>query len=225
MLPYLTPEKKQFYQKNKHPFPHAVFVDVFDPDTLKEVLKEFPTKDWPYWNRYTNKWEFKLANETPHLWGPKTQKFMEKMNSAETIEWLEELTGIDNLIADPTYRGGGLHFIPEGGYLKVHIDFNRHREDKKLYRRVNVLVFLNDDWNEDEGGYFELWHPSGKHRVVATAPTFNKMAIFSTTETSYHGHPKPLAKGRERKSLALYYYTKEDPEFATDHHGTQFIPS
>jgi hypothetical protein len=44
------------------------------------------------------------------------------------------------------------------------------------------------------------------------------MAIFSTTDKSYHGHPDPLQcpEGMSRKSLALYYYSngRPDDEFA-----------
>jgi hypothetical protein len=49
--------------------------------------------------------------------------------------------------------------------------------------------------------------------------------IFSTTDTSYHGHPTPLAcpPGRTRKSASFYYYTNGRPEAAgTTPHDTIF---
>jgi hypothetical protein len=38
--------------------------------------------------------------------------------------------------------------------------------------------------------------------------------VFTTTDTSFHGHPEPLAcpEGRTRKSIALYYYSRDRPE-------------
>ena len=44
-------------------------------------------------------------------------------------------------------------------------------------------------------------------------PIFNRMAMFSTTSTSWHGNPNVVKcpEGRSRKSLALYYYTNGRP--------------
>jgi hypothetical protein len=73
---------------------------------------------------------------------------------------------------------------------------------------------MNEDWDESFGGHFELWDVEMKGCVKRILPLFNRMAIFSTTSTSYHGHPNPLTcpPDRTRKSLALYYYTNGRPE-------------
>jgi hypothetical protein len=44
-------------------------------------------------------------------------------------------------------------------------------------------------------------------------PYFNRCVVFSTTSTSFHGHPEALAcpEGETRKSMALYYYSKGRP--------------
>jgi hypothetical protein len=100
-----------------------------------------------------------------------------------------------------------------GGLLKVHADFNIHHRTN-LDRRLNVIVYLNKDWKEEYGGFFELWNENMSEAVVRLLPLFNRMAIFSTTSTSYHGHPDPLTcpEDRSRKSLALYYYTNGRPQ-------------
>jgi hypothetical protein len=73
---------------------------------------------------------------------------------------------------------------------------------------------MNEDWDESYGGHFELWDIGMKGAVKRILPLFNRMAIFSTTSTSYHGHPDVLTcpPDRTRKSLALYYYTNGRPE-------------
>jgi len=45
-------------------------------------------------------------------------------------------------------------------------------------------------------------------------PSFNTMAIFSTTDFSNHGHPELLncPKEMSRKSLALYYFSASRPK-------------
>lgn len=44
-------------------------------------------------------------------------------------------------------------------------------------------------------------------------PTYGRLVVFSTTDFSFHGHPHPLEAppGRARRSLALYFYTREFP--------------
>jgi Rps23 Pro-64 3,4-dihydroxylase Tpa1-like proline 4-hydroxylase len=117
------------------------------------------------------------------------------------------------LLPDPYYTGGGLHQIRPGGLLEVHADFSYHTK-LRLDRRINVLIYLNKDWKEEYGGHFELWDREVTRAVKKILPIFNRCAIFSTTSTSFHGHPLPLAcpADRNRKSIATYYYSNGRPE-------------
>ena len=58
-------------------------------------------------------------------------------------------------------------------------------------------------------------------------PIYNRMAIFSTTSTSYHGNPEVVKcpADNSRKSLAFYYYTNGRPEseISTLEHNTLFV--
>jgi Rps23 Pro-64 3,4-dihydroxylase Tpa1-like proline 4-hydroxylase len=141
------------------------------------------------------------------------------------LNFLEILTGIKGVIPDPYYVGGGLHQIKPGGNLEVHADFNLHTK-LKLDRRINVLVYMNKDWHEEYGGHFELWNKDMTAAEQKILPLFNRCAIFSTTSTSYHGHPTPLScpPDRTRKSIATYYYSNGRPEEeANESHSTLFM--
>ena len=108
--------------------------------------------------------------------------------------------------------------------MGVHVDFNKHGR-YQLDRRLNLLLYLNKDWQEDYGGHFELWDRDMKNCVQKVLPVFNRVAIFSTTEHSWHGHPDPLncPEDRSRKSLALYYYTNGRPsDEEAEQHSTVF---
>ena len=85
--------------------------------------------------------------------------------------------------------GAGQHEIKPGGLLKIHADFNKHNISG-LDRRLNVLVYLNKDWKEEYGGHFELWDKDMKHCVKKILPTFNTMAIFSTTSNQAWKAPR-----------------------------------
>jgi glycosyltransferase involved in cell wall biosynthesis len=126
---------------------------------------------------------------------------------------LEKLTGIEGLIADPTLLGGGMHKIESGGKLSIHADSRKHTINGN-YRRINLLVYLNKDWNKEWGGSLQLWDKDMTTMVQDIQPLFNRVVIFNTGADTYHGHPHPLntPNGMSRISLALYYYTKENPD-------------
>jgi Rps23 Pro-64 3,4-dihydroxylase Tpa1-like proline 4-hydroxylase len=204
-------EQKQKEYTHAAPFPSIYFDNFFNAGALRQVLAEFPElgkegKDEVF---YANPNEAKHASKGEYKFGPLTREFMHFLNSQPFLEFLQNLTGIkETLIPDPYFEGGGCHQIKPGGFLKVHVDFHKHKA-MGLDRRVNVLVYLNEDWKEEYGGHFELWERDMSKCAVRIAPLFNRMAIFSTTDFSWHGHPDPLTcpLGRSRKSLALYYYT------------------
>lgn len=194
------------------PFPSGYWDNFFKPEKLKEVLAEFPELGDEKDIKFNNPNENKLATRGEYKFGPKTRAFVHFLNSQPFLDFLSNLTGIKNLLPDPTFEGGGFHQIKPGGFLKIHADFNKHRL-YDLDRRLNVLIYLNEDWKEEYGGHFELWDTNMQACVTKILPHFNRMAMFSTTDFSYHGHPDPLTcpPDRSRKSLALYYYTNGRP--------------
>ncbi|MCC6516154.1 MAG: 2OG-Fe(II) oxygenase [Chitinophagales bacterium] len=199
---------------NATPFPSAYFDDFFNPEMLREVLAEFPSigKDKSD-IKYENPNELKLATKGEYRFGEKTKAFVHFLNSQPFLEFLQNLTGIkETLIPDPYFEGGGFHEIKPGGYLKMHVDFHKNKLTN-LDRRLNILVYLNEDWQEEYGGHFELWEKDMSKAVTKILPVFNRLAMFSTTDFSWHGHPDPLTcpPDRSRRSLALYYYTNGRP--------------
>ncbi len=222
---YRLAEENHEQYKNASPHAHGVFDDVFNPAILKNVLEEFDTKDNEKWKEYDTKYEKKLQLSTDQVLGPNTRALISNLNSGTFLKFLEKLTGINSLIPDPYLSGGGLHKIESGGKLGIHVDFNRN-DSLKVHRRINILIYLNEDWDDSYGGHFELWSDKAGTEKVKIAPIFNRMAIFNTTATSFHGHPEPLAcpPDRSRKSLALYYYTVEKDNLQSKkNHGTVFV--
>jgi hypothetical protein len=206
------------------PYPHAAFDDFLPTGVLDEVLAEFPKADEADWFAFDSPTERKLATKDDSIMGEATRHLLAELNSGPFIDFLERLTGITGLVPDPHFAGGGLHQIERGGHLKIHADFNRHPHTG-LERRLNVLVYLNRNWKDEYGGAFELWGPDMSRCEASILPYFNRCVIFSTTSTSFHGHPEPLncPEGETRKSLALYYYSKDRPtDEAAAAHNTLF---
>jgi hypothetical protein len=196
------------------PFPHIALDGLFPDDVLDGVLDDFPAPGSTAWMRFDNREEKKLGfyHETTTI-KPRVRAFLDAMNGFEMLLFLEALTGIEGLIPDPYFGGGGIHQIEPGGFLKIHADFNVHPK-LRLDRRLNMLIYLNKNWGEEYGGHLELWNASLTERVQRIAPLFNRTVVFSTSEESFHGHPEPLRSppGVTRKSVSLYYYTAGRPE-------------
>lgn len=192
------------------PFAHSVFDDVFNESVLSDIIAEFEQVD-SGWREFESKYEKKLQMNKDANLPPVTRAFIHNLNSGPFIEFLEELTGIQGLIPDPHLDGGGLHKTVRGGKLGIHVDFNENKR-MNVYRRLNVIIYLNKDWLDSYGGHFELWDEDRNGCVKKLLPIFNRMAIFSTTNTSFHGLPEPLTcpEDRSRLSLALYYYTAKN---------------
>jgi Rps23 Pro-64 3,4-dihydroxylase Tpa1-like proline 4-hydroxylase len=191
---------------------------------LDRALAEFPEPKQAEWQTFDSANERKLASKDDSTMGEATRQLLAELNSATFIDFLERLTGIPGLVPDPHFVGGGLHQIERGGHLKIHADFNRH-PGTGLERRLNVLLYLNRDWKPEFGGAFELWNRDMTASDAQIMPFFNRCVIFTTTDTSFHGHPEPLAcpEGRTRKSIALYYYSRDAPAGQSgDEHNTLF---
>ena len=222
----LGEQRHQAYSSNL-PFPHIVIDDFFDSQTLRSVLAEVNAIDRS--RRYAKFVDRKTDHNKfayfPEVVGPETSRLVNFLNSGPFLSSMEKLTGIENLIADPSYFGGGVHWIENGGFLEVHADFN-HLKKYNLERRINLLVYLNKNWKDEYQGQLELWDRKTMTKAKSIAPIFNRCVVFSTTKESLHGHPAPLATppGVARRSLALYYYTNTwDP--AVQAHTTLYYIS
>lgn len=196
------------------PFPHAVFDGLLPADLLRAVLTEFP--DAPSMStQFNSAHEFKSAENDWNRFGPAARELVGELNSGAFLESLTALTGIETLIADACLEGGGMHQIVAGGKLDVHADFTHHPNG--LDRRLNVLVYLNEDWDPQWAGQLQLWERDRSGCAAQIDPIFGRVVVFSTLADSFHGHPEPLRtpEGVTRRSMAFYYYSNGRPEQIT----------
>lgn len=194
------------------PFPHVVIDDFLDPDLAEEASAAFPIADDEIWIHYSHYNSDKHGLTKIEVIPEPMRSILTSLNSPRFLRHLEKLTGIDGLLADPDLEGGGLHQSQVGGYLNVHADFTVHPIRRDLRRRVNLLVYLNDDWKDEYEGHLELWSRDMKTCHARISPLLNRCVIFNTDVDSYHGVPEPLRcpPDRTRNSMALYYYTFDE---------------
>lgn len=193
--------------RTAQPFPHVVIDDFLEADVLRNVLEHFPSSDGKqFFDREQERLKFQY--QPGEVSSGLVRNLFAELNSRAFLAFLQELTGIGGLLPDPYFEGGGLHETKRGGHLGVHADFNIH-DRLKVERRLNLLIYLNEDWDESYGGELELWNKDMSECAVRVKPVFGRAVIFSTALDSFHGHPDPLKcpPQRSRRSMATYYYT------------------
>jgi hypothetical protein len=207
--PLSTSLSRQF--RENQPYPHLHFRGFLNPQVAQEMASEFPGLETDAWTRYKHRNENKVGlakrSQFPQFLG----EVVDELNSDPFVHWLSKVTGIPGLLADSSLEGGGLHQSGPGGFLNIHTDFSMHHYHKNWRRRVNLILYLNPNWQEQWGGAIELWDKDVRQCVARVPPLFNDALIFETNDISYHGFPEPLRcpEGESRKSVALYYYTLE----------------
>lgn len=215
LFPYLKwsaqlPSLRRQFRDNQ-PYPHVHLKDFLEPGLAADLAREFPDMATDAWTRYKHQNENKMGLAKRSMFPQLLGEVVDELNSEAFVQWLSQLTGIPNLVSDEMLEGGGLHQSTTGGFLNVHTDFSNHHYHKHWRRQINLILYLNPDWDEQWGGALELWDREMQRCVAKVPPLFNEALIFRTDEISYHGFPDPLRcpEGESRKSLALYYYTVE----------------
>jgi hypothetical protein len=212
------------------PFKHILVDDFFDDALARELLAQFPKPDESISLNPYGAIGAKATHPDLSTLGGAYRTVHAYMGSPRFLAWLGEITGIEGLLYDEKNYGGGTHENFEGRDLRPHVDFNYHPVSK-LHRRINLIVYLNDEWRPEWGGAIALHSdPRSPHdKVTEYQPLFNRCIVFETNERSWHGFERlnfpSDQKHRSRKSLSIYLYTRERPEEeAHAEHTTFFIP-
>lgn len=193
--------------QSAQPYNH-ICIDNFLPpellDHVREDISQLPEPEASFSRAQENLKSSYVPERLPEF----SKNLFYALNSRPFLLFLEEMTGIKGLIPDPYFIGAGIHKTLNGGHLDIHADFNLHKQ-MGVERRLNVLIYLNKDWQEDWGGCFEIWDKQMTRKEASFTPIYNRMVCFSTGSDTFHGNPEPVnhPNGEPRQSIALYYYT------------------
>ena len=206
------------------PFRHVVIDHFLDPGFCEELISQFPPFAVGDARNEHSELAGKSVNPAIAKLGAAYQRFDGLMRNSEFLELMGKITGIPALLYDADYIGGGTHENRNGQELDSHVDFNFHPK-RFWHRRLNLIVFLNPEWKRGWGGCLELMRDplaDNDSDCKVVVPSANRAVIFETTESSWHGFPvirTPEGSGITRKSLAVYFYTKDRPasEIAASH--------
>jgi len=199
-------------QFNQEEFKRAIFTNFLGKDNCNYMLKHFPKPNSGLWKETNYKHTmqksvFKKGSNglKEELLNNIQRHILLELNSGMFIHFLERLTGIEGLVADPHYAESGFHLSRETGSLEIHADFSHH-DQLKLERRLNFIYYLNEDYDPSYGGALVLYDKK-LNPIETVTPYSDNCIIFETNETSYHGFPEPMnfPKDKYRRSIAMYY--------------------
>lgn len=212
------------------PFKHIVIEEFFEPAFAECLLLEFPRFDTRLARNEFGEVRGKAVNTKIREISPAYQRLYEIIGGKPFLELVGRISGIPDLILDPKMYGGGTHENLHGQDLDAHVDFN-YDEAAQLHRRLNLIVYLNKEWESGWGGAIEIhsnpWEPE-QNTIQAYDPLFNRAVMFETNEISWHGFPRidlpPEKRDLSRKSISIYLYTAtRPPEEIVPPHGTFYV--
>jgi Rps23 Pro-64 3,4-dihydroxylase Tpa1-like proline 4-hydroxylase len=213
MIRPLDRERLRQEFNSAQPFRFFVVDNFLDDGVAQRVFDSYPSFD----EALKAGRQFKAVNELRKVqitertkFSPIVDELGQAIQSPQFLADLSYITGINNLLGDNEFEGGGMHLTGPGGRLDVHVDFN-YIEGRKMHRRLNLLLYLNPVWEDAWGGHIELWDRDVKNRAHRYLPVANRCLIFETSNISFHGVAPITEQGAVRRSFAAYFYTKEAP--------------
>jgi Rps23 Pro-64 3,4-dihydroxylase Tpa1-like proline 4-hydroxylase len=227
MVDTLLSKKLSFSYQNAYPYPHVVIDDFIQESLLSKSMDEM--NSFTYFgfdgtaysaehqvNKYFTPWCVENIKDVMN-YAPATYRLMTYFNSPEFIGFVEELSGIKNLLPDNLYYGGAVHKLTRGGKLDIHADYTIHPQHE-TYRRLTMILYMNKNWDKSWGSDLELWEKDMSRCVKKIEPIFNRMLLFNVTHNTFHGHPHPVMcpEGINRLSYSICFFTKEKPEDYTE---------
>jgi len=219
---HYDPVKLAVSHATRSPVPYTI-IDNFLPDELFNTLSfevDFlQESDWTVFsNGASHRKECRNFSSTPRI-----QSMAYSFQGSTFLKWIEQLTGIEKLVGDPHYRGGGITRMSSGNSLGLHNDFNWN-EQIRLTRRANIILYMNPVWEDSWGGELEFWDFDKTECLVKIAPKPNRLAVWNYDERLIHGHPNPLTcpESVARQNFIQFYYSS-NATHETPPHRSQFV--
>lgn len=202
---------------------HYLIIDNFLPEEIfHSVTFEIDFLQPDQWTVFSN--EKSYRKECRNLSeAARLQSMAYSFQGSLFLNWIEKITDHEKLIADPHMRGGGICRVSSGHSLGLHNDFNWN-EQIRLTRRLNLILYMNTEWDESWGGDLEFWNFERTECVAKISPTPNRLVIWDYDERLIHGHPTPLTCPEDihRQNFIQFYYSS-NATHETPPHRSQFL--
>lgn len=197
------------------PFKHILIENFLNDDIYKRIHDDFAfdsnnlnetNKLKNSWYKYENPLEVKYTNNHIDTYPESIKDLFNELSKDIIINKCREIFDINDLQYDPHFHGAGLHVMPRYGRLNIHLDYEKHPVLNKQ-RRLNLILYINDEWDETWNGATELWD---NECIIKSYPKKNSALLFVTNDNSWHGVPEIILcpENVYRKTIAFYYLSE-----------------
>lgn len=180
-----------------------VIDDLLDPEVAEAIHAAFPPVA-SMRHRKTIREDKYVATQMDR-YEPLLEEAIYAFQDERVVEAVAKITGIPDLLGDPTLYAGGISAMVQGQFLNPHID-NSHREDLESYRVLNLLYYVTPGWQDGDGGHLNLWDQGMRGPARTVHSRFNRLAVMATSTASWHGVDEVQADG-VRTCVSNYYFS------------------
>jgi SM-20-related protein len=123
---------------------------------------------------------------------------------SDWLSWIDELKQYLNrtlFLGLSEFESHFAHYA-EGGFYQKHKDAFRGESNRVL----TLVAYLNQDWNEDDGGELLLYPDDSDEVLMKVCPNFGTLAVFMSEEFPHEVLPAKC----DRYSIATWFRRKSD---------------
>ncbi|MBC8111309.1 MAG: 2OG-Fe(II) oxygenase [Verrucomicrobia bacterium] len=209
--------------QNGFPYKHIVLDNFLKTEIAADLYENFPAVEKLH-KHYDGLNEKKSEGSNFEDFSPVFSQVRNFVMGEDFAKWMAVVTGIEGVFVTDDKLGTGLHQGGNGSFLDIHVDFSIHHV-KNVHRRLNMLIYLNKNWQESYGGGMEMWNADMTKLEKKVLPLLNRCLIFETNQISYHGYSTiTIPENETRKSFYTYFYTPITEEIKVKYHDTIFKP-
>ena len=188
--------KINFYKSQPYNY---LSLDNFLLEGRAEILLK-TLKDEDYYIEDSDLYQFLRTVDFKDMKHPILREFREFLKSDETIQFFEKMLG--SKISKKIVDSHSLKLL-NTHYLLCH-------DDLVLGRQFAFIFNLSKDFNEKDGGQFEIFDTnkdgsaSGKI-IKSIIPKFNRFNLFKVSKNSYH-QIREVCSDKERISIGGWFH-------------------
>tara|TARA_B100001175_G_C19482994_1_gene628184 strand:- start:251 stop:1072 length:822 start_codon:yes stop_codon:yes gene_type:complete len=211
--------KSQFQKKNEKIETRFFVLDNLLPENIVSQINKYFLNNENSWREIKSLREKKMTTKQLDKFPDVIKSITFALQSKEVISIIEQITSINNLVADEKLYAGGLSIMRKGDFLNPHYD-NSHDSERKLYRRLNLLYYVTSNWKLEYGGNLELWNKKVEEKVTIMSK-YNRLVVMETNKYSWHSASRVI-KEKFRCCISNYFFSYKSPNGEDYFHITGF---
>ena len=200
------------------PYPAVAIDDFVSPALLRAAANSYPDPTWDGWYTYDGNTSDNTAlkdttRDRESITAPALAVLDYIATHFNPADYFEDF-GIDiDVFPDFGYYGAGMHILPENGFLGMHVDTDIHGGNKVWTREYSAVLCAS----EEHDSSFDLLLHDGNKNHGRVPYKFNRLMVFKCSNAifkykheyeSWHGIPNPITSGMTRKTLPVFYWSK-----------------